>query len=243
MNLLIDMGNSRLKWGLHEHEKITSGTPIFYSTSFKERLLSVWGAIAPPDCILISCVNESGGLATLQQVTLQLWPGINIRRVKSLAEGYGVKSAYKHPEKLGVDRWLAMLASRKLYPFSTCIVDCGTAITIDFLDKNGQHLGGLIAPGLTLMKKSLAQSAENLEFFERQFPLGLADNTEAATYSGTLFSIVGLIEHVVFKNPGFRLILAGGDAETIDKELPLDAFIQVDLVLQGLAVLASAAEY
>jgi type III pantothenate kinase len=243
MNLLIDMGNSRLKWGLHKHNTITSGSPVLYSSSFKEQLLSIWGEIARPDCILISCVNESGGLEVLHQVILQLWPGINIRRVKSLAEGYGVKNAYKHPEKLGVDRWLAMLASCKFYPFSTCIVSCGTAVTIDFLDMEGQHLGGLIAPGLTLMKKSLAQGAENLEFFERQFPLGLADNTEAATYSGTLFSIVGLIEHVVFKNPGFQLILAGGDAEAIDKELPLDAIIQVDLVLHGLAVVANAAEY
>jgi type III pantothenate kinase len=243
MNLLIDMGNSRLKWGLHEHEGIISGSPVVYSKSFKERLLSVWSAIKSPDSLLISCVNESGGLSILQQLASQLWPGIKIYRVKSLAEGYGVKNAYQQPEKLGVDRWLALLASRKLYPFSTCIVDCGTAVTIDLLDIDGQHLGGIIAPGLTLMKKSLAQGAEDLEFFEQQFPVGLADNTEAAIYNGTLFSIVGLIENFMFKNQGFQVILTGGDAETVAKELPMHSVVQVDLVLQGLAVVATTAEY
>ena len=243
MNLLIDMGNSRLKWGLHEHNKIISGLPIFYSKNFKEQLLSVWSAIKSPDSLLISCVNESGGLSTLQQVASQLWPGIKIIRAKSVAEGYGVKNAYQHPEKLGVDRWLAMLASRKLYPFSTCIVDCGTAVTIDLVDIDGQHLGGLIAPGLTLMKKSLAQGAEDLEFFEQQFPLGLADNTEAAIYNGTLFSIVGLIENFMFKNQGFQAILTGGDAETVANELSMHSIIQTDLVLQGLAVVDTTAEH
>lgn len=243
MRLLIDMGNSRLKWGLYKHNEITSGSPVSYSKNFKEQLLSLWGDIEPPDSILISCVNESGGLSTLYQVAVQLWPGIKTTRVKSLAVGYGIKNAYQQPEKLGVDRWLALLASRKLYPFSTCIVDCGTAVTIDLLDIDGQHLGGIIAPGLTLMKESLAQGAEDLEFFEQQFPVGLADNTEAAIYNGTLFSIVGLIENFMFKNQGFQVILTGGDAETVAKELPMHSVIQADLVLQGLAVVATTAEY
>ena len=192
--------------------------------------------------MVISCVNEQGGLSMVQQVALQLWPNIEIIKVKSLAEGCGVKIAYRHPEKLGVDRWLALLAARKIYSCSTCVVDCGTAITIDLLDEEGQHLGGVIAPGLTLMKKSLAGATQDLDFFESQFPIGLADNTEAAIYSGTLFSIVGLIEHTMSKNLGFQLILTGGDAEIVAKELSVDAIVRSDLVLQGLAVVITSAE-
>ena len=242
MNLLIDMGNSRMKWGLHEHKDIIPGSPVLYSKSFKGQLLSLWEGIEHPQNIVISCVNEAGGLPMMQQVALQLWPGIKINRVKSLAKGYGVKIAYQDPEKLGVDRWLAMLASRKLYPFSTCVVDCGTAATIDLLDNEGQHLGGLITPGLTLMKKSLARATHDLEFFESQFPIGLADNTEAAIYSGTLFSIVGLIEHIMIQNHGFQLILTGGDAEIVANQLSMDIIIRADLVLQGLAVAITSEE-
>lgn len=242
MNLLIDMGNSRLKWGLHEHKEITLGLPLLYSKNLKEQLLSIWGAINQPNSVAISCVNELVGLPMVQQVALQLWPSIKIIRVKPLAEGYGVKNAYQHPEKLGVDRWLTLLAVRKYYPFSTCVVDCGTAATIDLLDKQGRHLGGVIAPGLTLMKKSLAAAAQDLEFFNSQFPIGLADNTEAAIYSGTLFSIVGLIEHIMTQNLGFQLILTGGDAEIVAKQLSMDSIIRADLVLQGLAMTITSAE-
>lgn len=243
MNLLIDIGNSRLKWCLHEHNKITPEAPIVYSKHLKEQLLSLWTGIEQPQNIAISCVNALSWLAIVQQVALQLWSsGAKITKIKSLAEGYGVINAYQYPEKLGVDRWLALLALHKHYPFSTCVVDCGTAVTIDCLDKQGQHLGGLIAPGLTLMKKSLAEETQDLELCERQFSLGLADNTEAAIYSGTLFSTLGLIEHVMSNNPGFQLILTGGDAEILAKELSLACIIQLDLVLQGLAVAIISAE-
>jgi type III pantothenate kinase len=242
MNLLIDMGNSRLKWGLFENGKIISGYPVIYTKNFKEQLLSLWKEIEHPRNMVISCVNELGRLSMVQQVALQFWPNIEIIKVKSLAEGYGVENAYRNPEKLGVDRWLALLAVRKYYSCSTCVVDCGTAVTIDLLDEEGQHLGGVIAPGLTLMKKSLAGATQDLDFFESEFPLGLADNTEAAIYSGTLFSIVGLIEHIMSQNLLFKLILTGGDAEIVAKELSVDAIVRSDLVLQGLAVIITSAE-
>ena len=243
MNLLIDIGNSRLKWGLQEHDEIISKSPIVYSKHFKEQLLSLWIEIEQPQNIVISCVNALGWLDIVQQVALQLWSSsTKITKTKSLAEGYGVINAYQHPEKLGVDRWLALLALHKHYPFSTCVVDCGTAVTIDFLNKKGQHLGGLITPGLSLMKKSLAEDTQDLEFCKRQFSLGLADNTEAAIYSGTLFSTLGLIEHVMSNNQGFQLVLTGGDAEILAKELSLESIIQLDLVLQGLAVTIISAE-
>ncbi len=91
------------------------------------------------------------------------------------------------------------MAVRNLYQLPACIVDCGTAITVDLIDADGKHQGGLISPGLTLMKKSLAAGTEALQFHETNYEFGPANFTEAAIYSGTLSAAVGLIEHVLTK--------------------------------------------
>ena len=94
-------------------------------------------------------------------------------------------------------------------------------MTVDFLNQDGIHLGGLITPGLRLMRTSLAQETAELELINQDYPVRLADNTEAAIYSGTLFSIAGLIEHVMLKKPDYQLILTGGDAEIIARQLTI----------------------
>ena len=239
MNLLIDIGNSRLKWALHEATNLTEGEAVNYDSDFTKQLFCRWQNVSQPGCIAIANVNASEKLNQVQGIAYQLWPGIKIFRPQSLAEGYGVRNGYRDPEKLGIDRWLALVAARNYFPFSVCIVDCGTAVTVDFLNQDGIHLGGLITPGLKLMKKSLAQGAADLELISQDYPAGLANNTEAAIYSGALFSIAGLIEHVMLKTPGFQLILTGGDAEIIARQLTIDVMVKSDLVLSGLALVSS----
>lgn len=245
MKLLIDMGNSRLKWALHETNELSLGEPMTYGLDFKEQIFSRWQFLKQPECVAIANVNAQQSLEQLEEAILQLWDGIKVFKAKSLAEGYGVKNAYQAPEKLGVDRWLALVAARNYYPFSVCIADCGTAITVDFLNQEGRHLGGLIAPGLAMMKKSLAQGTSELNWVNREYIAGLADNTEAAIYTGTLFSMAGLIEHITSKQPDFQLVLTGGDAEIVAKELNKETIVQSDLVLSGLALVSShsAAEH
>ena len=89
------------------------------------------------------------------------------------------------------------------------------------------------------MKKTLARETAELELINQDYPARLADNTETAIYSGTLFSIAGLIEHVMLKTPGFQLILTGGDAEKIARQLTIDAMVKSDLVMSGLALVSS----
>ena len=87
----------------------------------------------------------------------------------------------------------------------------GTAITIDQLDEQGQHLGGIISPGVKTMIRSLYENAENLSQVEQQYPIGLSNNTEAAIYSGALYATTGLLEKVVANLPACQtVILTGG---------------------------------
>jgi type III pantothenate kinase len=149
-----------------------------------------------------------------------------------------VRNGYNDAEKLGVDRWLALIAVRQRYKGNTCIVDCGTAITIDLIDAAGCHLGGLIAPGLRLMKTALATGTEALMFDQIKHPIGIANSTHAAIYTGTLWSVIGLIEHIINNQPEFTsLILTGGDAELIAEQLKCQAIVEADLILRGLAII------
>ena len=238
MNLLIDIGNTRLKWGRGNLGCIEIGKPIRHGCSdLKPELIAAWRDISPvPRRLAISCVSSEPVLAAVKAVAFELWPGVEWIRVKSLASAGGVINGYQYPEKLGVDRWLCLLAVRRLWPEPVCIVDCGTAITVDVMAANGRHLGGLISPGLTVMKQSLSKDTADLPFSDRVFPVGLADTTEAAIYSGTLYAAVGLINTVLRQqSETLKLILTGGDAEIIAGHLDNDSIIAPDLVLQGLA--------
>ena len=203
----------------------------------RHELVETWKMQTPPERLAIACVSSTPLLELVLAVAVELWPTIEIIHVKSQAHAFGVYNAYQQPEKLGVDRWLALVAVRNHYQLPACIVDCGTAITVDLIDADGKHQGGLISPGLTLMKKSLAEGTEALQFHETNYVFGPANFTEAAIYSGTLSAAVGLIEHVLTKQSNaMQLILTGGDAEIIAAQLEIKPIVDPDLVLRGLAI-------
>lgn len=252
MNLLIDMGNTRLKWAITTGGQLIIGQPLFNALINREELLKLWKSIYRPRRLVISCVSANRLLEVVQLVALELWLDVDIILVKSQAQAFGVINAYQQPEKLGVDRWLSLIAVWQQYHIPACIVDCGTAITVDLIAADGKHQGGLICPGLTLMKESLGQGTEALPISEINYAVGrisslpiatlppflavgLADFTEAAIYNGTLMAAIGLIEHVLAKQPeNIRLILTGGDAELIAEHLAVASIVDPDLVLRGL---------
>lgn len=235
MNLLIDMGNTRLKWAVTTAGQIIPGQSLLNTRINRDELIRLWKGAYRPRRIVVSCVSAGRLLELVQSVARELWLDVDIILVKSQAQAFGVINAYQQPEKLGVDRWLSLVAVWQQYQAPACIVDCGTAITVDVIDAGGKHQGGLISPGLTLMKQSLRQGTEALPVSSASYACGLADSTEAAIYSGTLMAAIGLIEHVLAQQPaGMRLILTGGDAELIAGQLNAVSTVDPDLVLRGL---------
>lgn len=237
MNLLIDIGNTRLKWAVGRQLDITPGQAIDNIEIDRASLAHIWQAILPPDQLAISCVSSSQLSDLVISVANELWPGIALIQAKSEAQEFGVTNVYQQPQKLGVDRWLGMIAGYNKYQKALCIIGCGTAITVDVVDSSGRHLGGLISPGLRLMKESLAKGTENLSLSKIVYPFGLATNTDAAIYNGTLSAACGLIELVLKNQPNTtQLLLTGGDAGIIAAHLTRPATIDPDLVLSGLAL-------
>jgi type III pantothenate kinase len=236
MNLLVDIGNSRLKWGMEQAGLIDRGEAIdYHQVDLRGELQHVWQALKVPRKLAIASVAASQILAEVSELAYSLWPTIELVVPQATATAFGVSNAYRQPEKLGIDRWLALLAAHHYYSGHCCVVDCGTAITVDVIDADGRHLGGLISPGLRSMKKALAADTAGLNFNSHPQNTGLADNTFAAIDSGTLLAAAGLIEAVLrrLETPS-RLILSGGDAEAVAGQLQQAVIIDTELVLKGL---------
>lgn len=238
MDILIDIGNSRLKWAVNGNLGLSIRSPMINPSINKELLTALWRDLPfVPERLGLACVGPDQLGQVTADAARELWPSIEIHYARSVSQQLGVSNGYRQPEKLGVDRWLSMIAAFHTYRSALCVAGCGTAITIDVIDASGRHLGGLICPGLRLMKHALAAGAEKLEPVLDHYPFALADFTDAAVYNGTLAAACGAIEHVVHQqNFPLQLILTGGDAALIAEQLGIPAAVENELVLRGLAL-------
>lgn len=238
MNFLLDLGNSCLKWVCVENEQFSTMQSLPNSQITCSALILLWFELRPKK-IAISCVGNAELLEIITTTIEQLWGDISPYFAKSLPQACNVVNSYKHPEKLGVDRFLALIAVRQKTNSPVCVVDCGTAITVDILNEQGEHQGGLICTGLSLMKKALAANTADLPLVEIGNNDNFSNDTQAAIFNGTLFAACGLIEKVMTQLPkNTQLFLTGGDALQIGSQLANPFSLEQDLVLKGLHILA-----
>lgn len=145
-----------------------------------------------------------------------------------------LKSAYLlEPERLGIDRWLGMIASARECEV-ICVVGCGTAVTIDVVD-GMVHLGGYILPGLALMEGALRGGTRKVRY-DGGAPasIGLGADTGAAVRNGALAAVVALVEKLVHEHGASRLVLTGGDADIIAAQLAPSCEVDSGLLLKGM---------
>lgn len=238
--ILIDIGNTRIKWARYHAGKLEKMHAIVHiEQDIKPLLLTAWQHLPQPECIYLACVGSQDIKQQLILLVEQIWPDIKLHEIYTQKSACGVKNAYLKYTKLGVDRWLAMLAAYHYYPAPVCIVSCGSALTLDIIDKQGGHLGGMIMPGLSLMHQALSRGTANLKACSEHYTPGLANDTEAAIYNGCLSAIRGFIEQGLaqYQQP-VTVILTGGDADFLTAGLNLPAVIDAQLVLKGLALVA-----
>lgn len=244
MNLLIDLGNSRLKWAIEIDAQIGPVTQMDYrQADFMHHINLLWQLVESPNTVAIASVSELGVFSGLLTICQSLWPQAKTLVPKSTQCAYGVKNAYIQAEKLGVDRWLAMIAAHVHYPGDKCVVDCGTAITIDALQASGKHLGGLICPGLNLMKQALASNTADLTFNAEPYQTNLAIATKPAIANGVLLAATGLVEAAIRQlDDSYQLIFTGGDAMTVAEAVSGSVLLDQNLVLKGLSVFCQGAQ-
>ncbi len=242
MNLLIDLGNSRLKWALHGPGLWRTDAALLDKQDITPLLDSVWDKIAKPEKVVVCSVSTPERLRALEQWVQTHW-AVTPRIVRAQAEQLGVKNRYRQPEQLGVDRWVALIGARGLTISAACVVDCGTAVTVDALSAEGEFLGGAVFPGLRLLRDSLVQGTAGIPAAEGDATDCLARSTADGVAAGTLFGLAGAVERLIDEyrrtlGEGMQVLLTGGDAPALAARLRAAHTPVPDLVLKGLARIA-----
>jgi type III pantothenate kinase len=247
--LAIDVGNTRLKWAQYASPQPGAGL-LAHGAVFLETIDDLaetdWKQLAPPASMLGSIVAGEGVKRRVEE-QLELWD-ISPRWVVSSAHAAGVTNGYDHPNRLGTDRWVALIGARHRVlatgePRPALVVMVGTAVTVDALDEAGHFLGGLIIPGFGLMLRALEMGTAGLKAPTgevRDFPT----NTSDALMSGGAHSIAGAVERMYRRlrdRTGQEpvLLMSGGAAVKLAPITDL-AFETVDtLIFEGLLALQS----
>lgn len=242
MNLLIDLGNSCLKWAQGTSDSWHTGAAAHAGENMQVVLDAAWGKLARPEKILLSSVAAANACDAVQAWCQRHWSLAPVV-IQAQAEQLGVKHCYVQPETLGADRWAALIAVRGLTKVNACIVDCGTAVTVDALAANGEFRGGAIFPGLQLLRASLLQGTGGIRNTQGQADAVLACSTPDAVAGGTLHGLIGAVtrlleEQMHVLGADTQVFVTGGDAPLLLPYLKISAKEVPDLVLQGLARIA-----
>lgn len=250
MILQIDIGNSRIKWRLLDNQKAVVAAGVHAtSTIVSGSSLDLQGVTSVSEIQVASVVDAKIITALKQQ--LEKTFSIHLKIAQVSAQAGSVTCGYKDPLQLGVDRWLAIVAAYQQFPEALLVIDAGTAITMDLVDAQGQHLGGYILPGLQLMNQSLLGGTASIDVSSDASAHSLipGENSQQAVTRGCLLAVVAAIDKLASQQ-AIRVVVTGGDAQPLidglkeinqsgkkDKAKPaLKLFHCPDLVLDGLLV-------
>ena len=248
MILLIDVGNTRLKWawltstGLSDQQAVVhrEAKPGLWRTALFE-------SGQHPTRVLVSNVAGPKMAKTLARLTKKVFR-VEIEFITAAQEYNGLSNGYLDPALLGADRWLALIGAWTRARGALCVVDAGTAVKVDAVDATGQHLGGLIAPGIHMMREELMSKTSDIAKAASQSTPSLAgilaNNTVGAVSRGAVFALAGMADRaaeIVEQSTGTvpKLFITGGDAGMITGIMRTRGENVPDLVLQGLAVIAA----
>lgn len=249
MTLLVDIGNSRLKWAHSRRRSIEPGGSIARGgDDLSAQLDEAWGELPAPRRVFVCSVAGDDIDRQLAGWVQAHWQ-VPIAFVVSGRRACGVVNAYQEPGHLGPDRWAALVAARLSGEGPVCIIDCGTAVTVDLLAEDGRHLGGLIAPGLQLAQRSLTTGTGRIDIGSEPKADGrvsvFARSTRDAVAGGALYQLVAFVDRVYADlhaqyGEALRCLITGGDAAAVIPLLGRAFDHRPQLVFEGMAELVRA---
>jgi type III pantothenate kinase len=245
MRLLIDVGNTRIKWAFVDHSVwLQQGHVAIKQLT---QLAAQWQGFLPSE-IIGCCVAEQAVIHALEALVQQCF-ALPIAWVRVSFACCGVINHYKnigqageYHTTLGPDRWAALIAVHHHYLGHRVVVNVGTAMTVDALTAHGEFLGGMILPGIHLMQFALNRNTAQLPYSAGQYD-PFPKTTEDAIYTGILTALSSAIDRVAKRlaEQGFadvQCIVSGGDAKRVAPYLTYPCQVVDELVLQGLMVIA-----
>lgn len=242
MIVTIDMGNTRVKWGIFDTEDMLREQGVFGYDEL-DSFAAATGHWRLCRCAVISCVAHNASLKWLTDVLTDL--GMPYHVIRATAKAVGVTNFYEVPIQLGSDRWAALVAAKDRIQGAVVVVSAGTALTVDALGAHGEYLGGTIQPGYTMMRNVLAartsalpQSKGEMQDFPRNTPDGLYTGCVSAMVSA-VERMSALLQQHALKVP--TCVVTGGDGEMLIQALNLSGHVQSvyeqSLVLYGLLLI------
>ena len=243
MKLLIDFGNTRLKWALVVDGQVRPGGVVAHAgVPLVAALRREWAELAGIDAVFVASVVSFAREAELEAFVRERF-ACGAHCVRSPAAALGIRNAYAEPHRLGVDRFLALAAAHARKPRLQVLVSAGTALTVDAIDAHGEHLGGLIVASPQQMRHALVAATARVEVLGghlRELPRSTAD----AVVSGSLYAAAGAIDRFrasVQRRDGASpaLLLGGGGGDELEELLAPVERVH-DLVLHGLALWAQS---
>jgi type III pantothenate kinase len=247
MKLLIDIGNTRLKSALWDGNALRPiGAAVHAAAPAESDFSGLLESLPDVRAVFVASVAGTEiGRRLAASVAARF--GMQAMFVSSPAAACGVRNAYAEPARLGVDRFLGLVALHAHARGPCVLAGCGTALTLDALAADGTHLGGLIAPSPPLMLDALTGATARLAQPRAGRVVEIADNTTDAMESGAWLAATALVERFTARAAARfgampALVLTGGGAERLGTLIAPAHRIEADLVLRGLAIFADASE-
>jgi len=246
MMLLIDSGNTRIKWAIVKGvDWLCSGIlPVAQAGELSQHLA---GSCDLPGKSLnvieqVWVSNVAGEVVARHISNIDVGKNVKIQFIVAQPEQCSVRNGYSQPAQLGSDRWAALLGAWHLVGEECLVVSCGTATTIDTLSAKGEFTGGLILPGVELMLNSLCATTAGLKPGRGKY-VPFPDNTADAIFSGAIQASCGAIQrqHALFDRGNTPVVLSGGAAGALHDHLMMPLRVVDNLVLQGLLMIAQEA--
>ena len=236
--LLIDIGNTTLSYCHEPDVELAPSTSVGHGSYQINQLLDEILQSRPFAEILLASVYETGLIEQIQQWCLT--NNVVSKVANSQSSSHGLSNGYSDFSQLGVDRWLAMLGIWSKTQSAFFLVSCGTAVTFDLVNDQGNHQGGIIIPGFQLMQSCLKKGTVGINNTDENNGVfwGLAKNTENALANGSLMAISSLIDNLIIHS-GMEIsqgYISGGDANLINSYRQSPLKIEQNAVLKGLAV-------
>ena len=250
--LTIDIGNTCLKWAVWKNGQMTHSEECVHGGLFDNQLFER----CMPELAAIENISVANVAGKEAELAFKNWllkkSEANLFFLKTEKQCCGVTNAYLNPAQHGVDRWATLIAAKSLTDTGVCVIDIGTAVTIDFMDDKGVHQGGKIMPGLSMMQKALIADTADITFDEMDMDLidfkraseDLATNTEEAVKNGAVALLRAGLEDVCLQadkryGGNCSIFLTGGLAEKMLSLLSAPNLIhEPHLVLKGLRIAA-----
>lgn len=238
MKLVMDIGNSRIKWAGVDADGLGPPAAADRDGPLEAVLDAAFADAKAPSGVLVASVAGEDFNARLEQWMAARW-GCRPGWFRPGPEALGVVNGYSNFAQLGADRWAAVLGARGRHPPPLGVIDCGTAVTLDVVDASNRHLGGLIAPGLELARRSLSANTANVRAAARQAGGLLGRSTAECVANGTSLGLAGALERWMGdmdeRLDGITWLATGGFWPRLRATIHRSIEYDPDLVLRGLA--------